>query len=115
MSTKSARKRHAPLDDNGEPVSVPVPKRRKNAPKQGVPVKKKATVEEIPEDPVRSNPPQNPRNILEASDGSDGDLGLPSSTPMEVDSDEDENVEEGEENAEAELGLCLLSTLKHQC
>jgi len=37
--------------------------------------------------------------------------------PIEVDSDEDvdKDIEEAEEDAEAELGLCLLSTLKHQC
>ena len=79
--------------------------------------KKKASVEEIPEDPVPSDPPWNPWNILEASDGSDDDLeSLPMSAPMEVDSDEDtvKIIEEPEEDGEAELGLWLLSTFKHQ-
>jgi len=111
---RSTRKRQAPLNDNGEPVSVPVSKKRKTAPakpappKKGVAANKKASVEEIPEDPAPSDPPRNPRNILEASDGSDDEFeSLPISAPMEVDSDEDvvEIVEEPKEDGEAELGL----------
>jgi hypothetical protein len=123
---RASRKRQAPLNDNGEPVTVPVPKRRKNItaqstsaapPKKVVPTKRKPSVEEIPEAPVHSDPPRNPRNILEASDGSDDEFdGPPSSatSPMQVDSDEDEVniVEEPEEDDEAELGLCLLSFLR---
>ena len=59
----------------------------------------------------------NPRNILEASDGSDDDFdGLPSSAtaPIQVDSNEDEVeiIEKSEDDDEAELGLYLLSFLK---
>jgi hypothetical protein len=85
--------------------------------KKWFPSKKKPSVEDIPEAPVHSEQPRNPRNILEASDGSDDDFdGLPSSAtaPMQVDSDEDvvEIVEKLEEDDEAELGLYLLSFLK---
>ena len=122
-----SRKRQAPLNDNGEPVTVPIPKKRRVAqaastsrpalPKKVVPIKKKPSVEDTTEAPVHSEQPRNPRNILEASDGSDDDFdGLPSSAtaPMQVDSDEDvvEIVEKSEEDDEAELGLYLLSFLK---
>jgi hypothetical protein len=133
------RKRHAPLDDNGEPVTVPIAKRRnvseqtkkqttvstipsKTAPpKKIAPTKRKPSVEieEVSEEEsFYAGPPQNPRNILEASDGSDDDnnfgppsAGPPSSAPMDIsDSDEEvEIVEKPEEDDEAELGLPVQS------
>jgi len=126
---RTSRKRQAPLNDNDEPVTVPIPKRRKiTAPaatsgtallKKGVPPKRKPSVEEIPEAPVHSDPPRNPRNILEASDGSDNDFDGPTSSvtaPMQVESDEEDEVEiieKPKEDDEAELGLlCLLSFLR---
>ena len=126
VEARAPRKRQAPLNDNGEPVTIPIPKRRKGImaqstgaapPKKVVPTKKKPSVKEIPEAPVHSDPPWNPRNILEAADGSDDEFdGPPSSatSPMQVDSGEDkvEIVEETEEDNEAELGLCLLSFLR---
>lgn len=114
----TSRKWQAPLNDNGEPVvTVTVSKRRKiaaaptkSAPsKKGASIKKKASVEEVPEESIRSESPQNPRNILEASDGSDDNFDV-SSAPMDVDGDEDEIIEKPEEDDEAELGLYLLAT-----
>jgi hypothetical protein len=107
MEGRISRKRHAPLDDNGEPVTVPIPKRRnvseqtkkqktvstvpsKTAPpKKIAPTKRKPSVEieEVSEEESfyagRSGPPRNPRNILEASDRSDDDnnFGPPSAGP----------------------------------
>ena len=126
---RTSRKRQAPLNDNGEPVTVAIPKKRRVAqaaqsdtsrpalPKKANPTKRRPSVEEVPEAPVHSEQPRNPRNILEASDGSDDDVdGLPSSAtgPMQIDSDEDvvEIIEKPEEDDEAELGLYLLSFLR---
>ena len=133
QATAEARtscKWQAPLNDNGEPVTVPIPKRRKTTgparstsgaapPKKVIPPKRKPSVEEIPEAPVHSDPPRNPRNILEALDGSNDDFNGPTSSvtePMQIDSNEEDEVkilEDPEENDKAELGLlCLLSFLQ---
>ena len=85
-----SRKRKAPLDDNGDPVIVNPPKRKKTDLSKPVPPKKKSVpekvapamrrpsieVEEMPDegDTTSSERPHNPWNILEAADGSDDDV-----------------------------------------
>jgi hypothetical protein len=132
MDACTARKCHAPLNDNGEPVTVPIPKRwnaseqtgkkkavstipSKTAPqKKVVLTKRKPSVkmEEVPEEDnlTHPGPPQNPQNILEASDGSDNNntFGPPSSAAMDISDDEDE-IEKPEEADKAELGLPVSS------
>jgi len=127
-----ARKRKVPLDDNGEPV-IPVKKKKsgqqpqggkaattkptrtsgkaatKPMPTAGPSQMRAASVEEVLDDEhlVSSAIPHNPRNILEATDGSDDDPGdhpPPSESAMDIDID-DEVVESPEEDDEAELGL----------
>jgi hypothetical protein len=90
MEGRISRKRHAPLDDNGEPVTIPKrrnvseqTKKQKSVstvpsktapPKKIAPTKRKPSVEieEVSEEEsFHAGPPRNPRNILEASDGSD--------------------------------------------
>lgn len=83
----NVRKRKIPLDDNGEPV-IPVKKKRQVATTKPTPTSGKASakptagafrtraasVEEVIDDELgRSAVPHNPRNILEAADGSDDD------------------------------------------
>jgi hypothetical protein len=82
---RNVRKRKIPLDDNGEPV-IPVKKRQVAATTKPTPTSGKtsakptagpfrtraASVEEVIDDELgRSAVPHNPRNILEAADGSD--------------------------------------------
>jgi hypothetical protein len=134
------RKRKIPLDDNGEPVQIgkkkvgPGPaKKAKKAPEKSastrpVPVTipvagpsrsraRSASVEDVPDEIVSSVPPLNPRNILEAADGSDDKSILPERPPqsesaMDVDDEmgiesEEEVIEEPEESDEAELSVSL--------
>ena len=135
MEPRTSRKRQAPLDDNGEPVTVPIPKRRNVSnqsqkqkfvpavPSKNASTKRKPSVEieEVPEEdnPIHPGPPRNPRNILEASDGSDDDnnfgppssTGPPSSAAMNISDEEDEIeiVEDDVEDDETELGLPIPS------
>ncbi len=139
------RKRKVPLDDNGEPVQIiqqkvgpRPPKKAKTAPDKSasvtastkpVPARipaagpsrtraRSASVEDVPDEIVRSVPPLNPRNILEAADGSDDESILPEMPPpsesaMDVDDVEEiesevEVIEEPEESDEAELSVSLL-------
>ena len=136
------RKRKIPLDDNGEPVQIvkkkvgPGPqKKAKTAPKKTtsatatklVPGRiptagpsqsraRSASVEDILDEIVHSVPPLNPRNILEAADGSDDDEFLvpekppPSESAMDVDdeTEAESQTEEPEESDEAELSMYLL-------
>jgi hypothetical protein len=77
---------------------------------------KRATVEDVddPDDERTSNPPQNPNHILEAADGSDNDSD-PAPEIISIASDDDNsddeeaNLEEAEESAEAELGRNFIS------
>ena len=120
---RTSRKRQPPLNDNGEPVTVTVSKRRRTdmaptkpaPPKKRVSVQRKASVEAIPEESIHSESPRNPRHILEASDGSDDDNGDSSSAPMVIDSDKDvvEIIEKPEEDDEAELGLYLFASFNN--
>jgi hypothetical protein len=137
------RKRQVPLDANGEPVTGSVPKKQKSAsektgkkkaapakaapqkkaasksvPAKAAPAKRKPSVEiedvADEDDLTYSERPHNPRNILEAADGSDDDNDdhVPPPAAMDVDADADkeleeaevENVEAPEEDDEAELG-----------
>ena len=79
---------------------------------------KRASVEDIADDSddIPSNPPQNPKHILEAVDGSDDDDQDPAPELIEVDDDDDDdeeddgdedetNLEAPEESAEAELSM----------
>ena len=86
--------------------------------------RKRATVdiEEIVDDSDdhASNPPRNPKHILEAADGSDDDDDDPDPAPdlIPVDDDDDEeeeeetNLEVPEESAEAELGMSFIVYIK---
>jgi len=129
-----SHKRQAPLNANGEPVTIPVPKKKKAAPAKPrlqkktvvpeklAPAKRKPSVEieeVLDEDNlIHSEAPRNPRNILEAADGSDDDVNYPPLAPMDVDSapqaDDEEDmveiIEKPEEDDEAELGLYPFST-----
>jgi hypothetical protein len=141
--SRISRKRQAPLNANGEPVTIPVPKKKKSAseqtgkkkaaptkpglqkksavPEKLAPAKRKPSVEieEVPDEDnlTHSEVPRNPRNILEAANGSDDDVDYPPPAPMDVDSpsqtDEEEDtveiIEKPEEDDEAELGLHLFS------
>ena len=132
---RAPRKRQVPLNDNGEPVNVPAPKRKKTAPGNNtstkapapkpVPKKKPATkaglakatprkasveIEDVAEndETFLSQRPRNPRNVIEAADGSDDDdeYGAQGTAAMSVDGDEEEvqAIEPAEEDDEAELG-----------
>jgi len=121
---RAPRKRQAPLDANGEPVTGSVPKKKKSAPeptgkKKTVPVKpipqKKAALKLVPTKPAPatrrpsveiedaadeddltfSERPCNPQNILEAADGRD-DEDYPVSSQAAIDVDADTDKEEDE-------------------
>jgi hypothetical protein len=123
---RSSRKRKAPLDDNGDPVDLNVSKRKKLSAitkptlpkKKAVPnepalARKRQSVEvqDVPDEHDRnySEVPRNPRNILEAADGSDDDVHENLSraeTPIDASSNKEDTpmaVEEVEEDEEAEL------------
>jgi len=138
---RAPRKCQVPLDANGEPVTGSASKKKKSAPetagkKKAAPAKpalqKKAASKSVPAKaaPAKRRPsaeiedmadednstyserPHNPRNILEAADGSDDDNdGVPPLGAMDIDADADkegdvvEIVEAPEEDEEAELGL----------
>jgi hypothetical protein len=137
---RAPRKRQAPFNDNGEAVTMPpAPKRRKSAgsttktkaiakpkpppkktsatkavPAKATPPKRKPSVEiedvVDKDNTISSQQPQNPRNNLEAADGSDDDdeYSVPPPAAMSVDGDEGEEeveiVELAGEDDEAELG-----------
>jgi hypothetical protein len=129
------RKCRAPLHTDGEPVTTPAIKKRKSALKPGPqkkptqkqgpvkPVPAKKTQSQVPsvhddldeDDLIRSEQPHNPRNILEASDGSDDDDNDAPPPAIDVDGDSGDEgdvvevVEKPEEDDEAELGANLLS------
>jgi hypothetical protein len=126
----ASRKRKAPIDDNGEPVTLVkkkvagprVTKKKKldlstsTAPQKPIPVKPRVTrqpsVEDVfdERDIPPSLPPHNPQHILELTDGGEEDDDPPPPA-MDVeyddddDDDDDDNPEEGEEDADAELGM----------
>ena len=116
-AVRASRKRKAPLNDNGDPVnmnpqkmrktSAAIPPKKKVAPEKPVPAKRRPSVEmeEVPDNSERfqSEVPHNPRNILEAADGSDDEV-PPVVTPDSEDEPEIvEKVEEVEEDDDAEL------------
>jgi len=121
--TRTSRKRKAPIDDNGDPVNMNAPKKKKTAvskepgppkrtfvPEKPGPSRRRPSVEmeEIQDDSrsFLSEAPHNSRNILEAADGSDNDEEhnfVPVSSPDGADRAEPEIVEEIEEDDEAEL------------
>jgi len=119
------RKRQIPLNDNGEPVHVPAPKRKKSAPgntaktktapSKPVPKKSSATkaappkaappkrkpsveIEDVTDedDTIPSQRPRNPHNILEAADGSDDNDDHRVPPPVATSVDGDEEEEEVE-------------------
>jgi hypothetical protein len=123
---RSSRKRKAPLDDNGDPVNLNISKRKKplDVMKSSLPKKKavpnepalarkrqSVEVEDVPDEHNRnhSEVPQNPRNILEAADGSDDDIYENLSRAeacIDASSDKEDTpmtVEQDEEDEEAEL------------
>ena len=125
-----ARKRKAPLNDNGDPVisnppkrkktelkSKPAPPKKKSVPEKVAPAKRRPAVkiEEVPDEGDNSyEKPRNSRNILEAADGSDDEFGAPLSEVISFDTDTDEEVspkivEDDEEDDEAELSMYLYS------
>jgi hypothetical protein len=99
VEAHTSRKWQAPLNDNGEPVTVP--KKRMIA----------AAAPPKPPPPKKRTPPnKNTGTTVEAPDGSDDDL-----SDMDVDrSDEDavEILEKPKEDAEAELSMCLFKLPK---
>jgi hypothetical protein len=111
------RKRHAPLNANGDPVIVPALKKKKSAPNPGPP--KKATPISGRAKLVPAKKPRNSQNAIEASDGSDDDDSDDDSDPlppaMDVDADSGDEevveVEKPEEDAEAELGVYYLLSI----
>ncbi len=131
----ASRKRKAAIDDNGEPVTLVkkkivgprVTKKKKldmttasttRAPQKPIPVKPRVTrqpsVKDVfdERDKPPSLPPRNSRHILELTDGEEDDDDDPPPPAMDVedddDDDEDDVPEEGEEDAEAELGMTPL-------
>jgi hypothetical protein len=134
--SRTSRKRQAPLDDNGDPVTIPASKKRKVVPPAGQtatsaskktanlgppnnttkskPDKKgkkrqSVEIEDVPDedDRIPSNPPRNPESILELL--SDDEDPSPSAT-SEGDPEVIEVLEEKEEDDEAELSEILLYT-----
>lgn len=115
---RPSRKRKAPLDANGDPVNMnpakkkkasvgsttPALPKKKSVPEKPVPARRQPSVEmeDMPDDSerFRSEVPRNPRNILEAADGSDDEVPSVATTDSE---DEPEIVEKVEENDNAEL------------
>ena len=138
------RKRQVPLNDNGQPVNVPAAKRKKSAPgnttktkaappktapkkssakagsAKAAPPKRKPSVEiedvDDEDDMISSQRPRNPRNILEAADGSDDDdeYRVPPPAATSIDGDEEEEeveiIEPAGEDDEAELGQYQILT-----
>ena len=122
------RKRKAPLDDNGDPVILnpskrkktdlskePVPQKKKSIPEKLAPARRRPSIEieEVPDkgDTTYSERPHNPRNILEAANGSDDDVGgaLPEVISVDTNSDKEDlpKIEDEDEDEEAELGMYL--------
>jgi hypothetical protein len=97
-------------------VSKPVPPKKKSVPEKVAPATRRPSieVEEMPneDDTTSSEWPHNPRNILEAADGSDNDVGsaLPKVISVGSGTDEEDSSKmvEDNEDEEAELDLYLL-------
>ena len=137
---RTSHKHQAPLNNNGELVTIPALKKKrlvldqtgkkKNMPaKLGpqkstssksllAPSKRKPSVEieDMPKEDnwIRAEVPCNPRNILEAADGSDDDENNPLLAAIDINSTLDEEdiveiVDDPEEKAKAELGLYLFA------
>ena len=84
--------------------TTPALPKKKSVPKKLVPARRQPSVEmeDMPDDSERfwSEVPCNPRNILEAANGSDDEVSSVATTDSE---DEPEIVEKVEENDDAEL------------
>lgn len=112
---RNPRKRQIRLDDNGEPVALPVSKKRKSAADQNtlkkkLPAKTRAKKKSVSKTVSVTNDSEDTRYTPNVPDETPSDPQEPSE-PIIVTSSDDEEVEkkheEPEEDDEAELGLLV--------
>ena len=124
MTIPAPKKKRLVPDQTGKKKNTPAklgPQKStssKSLPDKLAPSKRKPSVEieDVPEEDnqIGAEVPHNPRNILEAADGSDDDENNPPLVAMDINSTLDEEdiveiVDEPKENAEAELGPYLFA------